>query len=118
HNYDDLIHMLDIIQILDILKEKKSFSINYKQDNKEFTINNIKFVGDMINITGNIDSPLDNDLKHYDHGYSLITDKGSNFLLSMEYGEGYISEQEKCIFIDLAALPYFTLIDETNYTIP
>lgn len=118
HNYDDLVHMLDIITILDVLDKKKSFHIQYGDSSRSFQIRDIQFIGDMMNIRGSIDLPLEKDIKYYAPTYNITTSGLDSFKISMEYKEGYISQEEKSIYIDLLDFQPFKLRDKTDYQLP
>ena len=118
HNYDDLMHMLDIIKILDILDEKKSLSINIQNQERKFKIDDIKLIGDMIDISGIITPSLEKDIKYYASNYSIITDSLNSFRISIEFKEGYITEEEKCIYIDLLDFPILSLRNNTQINLP
>ena len=118
HNYDDLAHMLDIMPILDVLEANKSFHIKSKSIIHSFLINNIEIRGDMINISGKIKIPLESDLRYYGTNYNAISKELNKFEFSMEINEGYITPEDKCIFIDTLNLPELDLKDETHYNLP
>lgn len=118
HNYDDLVHMLDIMIILDILDEKKSFYANPKNSSRKFTMDDIKIIGDMIYITGIIGSPLTRDIKHYGSNYNILTEQLDRFQVSLEFKEGYITEKDKCIYIDTLDFESLDLKGDTNYNLP
>ena len=118
HNYDDLVHMLDIIKILDVLDEKKSVTVEFKDFNRSFKIDDIYILGDMINIIGSIDLALEQDISYYSSNYSIATEKLNNFKISMEFKEGYISKEEKCVFIDLLDYPQLNLQDNIDRNLP
>lgn len=119
HNYDDLVHMLDIIGILDVLDEKKSFYIDIKGKNIKFNIDHIEIFGDMMNISGNIDTNLLNNIKHYGKNYSVLTNELNQFTTTIEFKSGYITKEEKCIYIDTSEFKDFKgLNDSTEFKLP
>lgn len=119
HNYDDLTHMLDIIMILDIIDDKKSFYLEIQNSSIKFLIENISISGDMITITGIIDKILDANIKHFDRNYSIITKDLNRFIISIEYNQGYVTKEKKCMYIDLSDLPIISeLKDSTEYNLP
>lgn len=119
HNYDDLAHMLDIIEILDVLDDKKSFYLDIKNTTIKFTIENIQISGDMININGNLDSLLENNIKYYSEDYSITTEDFNNFTISIEFKRGFITEEEQCIYIDISKIEGLENIeDATGYKLP
>lgn len=118
HNYDDLVHMLDIMVILDVLDEKRSFYVSSNDIYNKFTISNIEVTGDIITISGIIDDPLKKDIKYYGNNYDMLTDNLNNFTFSMEFKEGYITPEDKCMYLDNSDFPSFILKDNTGYSLP
>lgn len=119
HNYDDLVHMLDIIVILDILDEKKSIYINSIDKSTKLVIESIEKCGDILNISGILDNELKNNIKYYGEGYSVITKNFNNICLSIEFKEGFISKEQKCIYIDTNQIYDLQHIrDLTEYRLP
>ncbi|WMM23629.1 ribonuclease H-like domain-containing protein [Tissierella sp. MB52-C2] len=119
HNYDDLVHMLDIIVILDILDEKKSLYIDLIGKSTKLTIESINKSGDILNISGILDTKLKNNIKYYGEGYSIITEGFNKFNLSIEFKEGFISKEQKCIYIDTNYIyDLQNLRDLTEYKLP
>lgn len=114
HNYDDLVHMLDIMIILEVLDEKKSFNLG----SNRFTIENIQILGDIISFSGVTKLPLMKDIKFYGTNYDLFTNNLNTFTLSMEFKEGYITEKTKCIYIDSSDFPSINLRDTSGYNLP
>ena len=119
HNYDDLVHMLDIISILDVLDDKKSFIFNIKQENIKFTIDNIKLSGDMLNINGTVNNKLENNIKYYGNSHSVVSEDFCNFNIGIEFCKGYISQEKQCIYADLSDFHYLGNIeDASGYKLP
>lgn len=114
HNYDDLVHMLDIMIILDVLDEKKSFDLG----SNKFTIENIDIIGDILRFSGVIKNPLEKDIKFYGNSYDIFTNNLNTFTLSMEFKEGYITKENKCIYIDLLDFSTIKLRDNSGYNLP
>ena len=101
HNYDDLVHMLDIISIIDLIDNKKSFYIDFGGGNKEFSLEKIQVSQDILKIEGRIDPPLDHNLRYYDKNFNLLTEEKILFTLGLEFNLGLITREEKCKYIDL-----------------
>lgn len=119
HNYDDLVHMLDIIKIIDVLDDKKSFYIDIDNTTIKFAIEDIQINGDMVNISGNLASLLENNIKYYSENYSIITEDYNKFIVSIEFQRGYITEKEKCVYIDISKIEQLEkLKDTTGYKLP
>ncbi len=118
HNYDDLVHMLDILSILDLIDKKKSIHVELKNTFNKLKIINIETLGDMLFINGNIESPLKKDIKYYGNNYSLITNNLIDFKLSLETKEGYITKTNKCTFIDLLNFNNIEIKGHHTYNLP
>lgn len=118
HNYDDLVHMLDVLSILDVIDDKKSFYINFEKTSIKFKLETIDISQDMIIISGNIKSPLKSNIQYYEPNYSLTTNNLKKFNLSLEVKEAYISEDTKCIYIDLLDFKDLYLKNSINYNLP
>jgi uncharacterized protein YprB with RNaseH-like and TPR domain len=114
HNYDDLVHMLDIMIILDVLDGKKSFNLG----SNKFTIENIDIIGDILRLSGIIKIPLKKDIKFYGNSYDIFTNNLDRFTFSMEFKEGYITKEDKCIYIDLLDFPTISIKDNSGYNLP
>ena len=116
HNYDDLFYMINIIEILDIIDERKTFFIDYKDKKITLKITSIETVGDIFILKGYYIENLNIKLIHYDNNYSIIIDEDNQFELSMEYSTGLVSAEEKAIFVDKNKLALSNhIIDSTNY---
>lgn len=119
HNYDDLIHMLDIMVILDIIDDRKSFYLEIQNSSIKFLIEDIRISGDMITIIGILDKLLDTNIKHFDKNYSIVTEDLHKFIISIEYKQGYVTKEKKCMYINLSDLLIITgLKDSTEYNLP
>lgn len=118
HNYDDLVHMLDIIKILDVLDVKKSVSMEFQNSMRTFKIDEIEIAGDMIYLIGTIRIPLKQDIKYYGSNYNITTENLNNFKISLEFKEGYITREDKCIYIDLLDYPSLNLKNNSHNHLP
>ena len=119
HNYDDLVHMLDIMIILDIIDNKKSLYIQINNKSTKFSIEDISISGDMIIIVGIVDNLLDKNIKHFDKVYSIVTEDLYKFIISIEYKQGYVSKDKKAMYIDLLDIPIVSgITDLTEYNLP
>lgn len=119
HNYDDLIYMLDIIAILDIIDDKKSFYFETQKNTTKFTIGDIGTSGDMITVNGIIDNLLDNNIKHFGGNFSIITESFHKFVISIEYKQGYVSKEKRCMYIETSDFQNISgLKDSTEYNLP
>ncbi|MDR7857012.1 ribonuclease H-like domain-containing protein [Tissierella sp.] len=119
HNYDDLVHMLDIITILDIIDDKKTIILGSPSNVIKFSIDNIVTNGDLLNINGTISNPLDSNIKYFGENYNLITEDLNKFTISLEIKKGYISEKDKCRYIETNDFPNIDdLVDSSGYKLP
>lgn len=119
HNYDDLIHMLDILIILDIIDDKKSFYLSIQNNTVKSLILDIGVFGDMITIISVLDKSLDTNIKYFDRNYSVISEDLNKIVVTIEYKQGYVTKEKKCIYIDLSDfLNTKGLEDSTEYNLP
>lgn len=100
HNYDDLYYLPKVINILDIIEEKKTFMISSENHNISFIIDNIKIVNDYLTIRGTAKGKIINKVLYYDQNYKVSIDNTGRFEISIEIRKGLISPEEKCIFIN------------------
>ncbi|MFA5576856.1 MAG: ribonuclease H-like domain-containing protein [Tissierellaceae bacterium] len=105
HNFDDLVNMLDTISILDVLDEKKAFSLQFEGRERKFSISAIEGSGDTFLVSGDIEPKIQNNLKYYRDSYSLVTEGQSSFSLTLYYKTGFVSENEKGLYMDTADFP-------------
>lgn len=118
HNYDDLYYMINILEILDIIDQKKTFFIDYKDYKITLKITSIDTVGDIFILKGYYVEDLYMKLIHYDNNYSIIIDEKKQFELSLEYSTGLVSAEEKAIYVDKNKIALSNhIIDSTNYNV-
>ena len=117
HNYDDLFYMLDLFQILDILKTKKTIFLNINDHNLELVLEEIKLDGDFLVIKGNIHSESINKINYYDENYKLIIEDDKSYLITIEYKKGLIRPRVNCLFIYNKEFS-IDIIDQSDYTTP
>lgn len=120
HNRDDLFYMLDVIKILDIIYDKKTISLNTKDKIYNFTIDTIKMEKDTMHVRGSLDKDLKNNIKYFSNLFNIATDNYRLFEISAYISYGYISESEKCAYIDTLAYPSLILTPNSTskYNIP
>lgn len=99
HNYDDLYFLIDIIDILDIIREKKSFTI--RKDNRiiEFLISDTSESKDSLIFEGNVEG-LRQKLIYYDTSFNLLIEDTNKFKIIIYTNKGLITTDETCTFID------------------
>jgi len=119
HNYDDLYYMTDVLRILDIIKDKKSFSIDYDDNYIDLLIDSVNILGDQIIIKGKVEENKIIKLIHYDNNYKISFDNCYQFEVAIEYSVGLVSPTEKGFFIDKNKLALSSnIIDSTSYNLP
>ena len=99
HNYDDLYYLVDVIDILDIIRSKKSFIVNKANKPIEFLLSNIKQSKTSLIFQGDVEG-LKEKYIHYDTGFDLLIEDTSRFNLTVHTQKGLISPEETCLFID------------------
>lgn len=100
HNFDDLYYLIDIMEILDVIKEKKSFTIKKDDENIIFSIENILESKDTLTLEGNIEG-INENIIHYDSGFDLIIEEKDKFKINLYTSKGLISHHEVCTYIDI-----------------
>lgn len=118
HNYDDLIYMLDVISIIEVLDDKKSFYLDFQGSNIKFTIQDIEISGDLLSIEGKLDTRLKNNIKHFGNNLQLTTKDFNKFYLTIEFKRGYVSNNQIGSYLDLSNYPSLNLIDSNDYSLP
>ena len=118
HNYDDLVHMLDVMKILDVLREAKSFHIGAVDTNLIGTIDSISKKKDLIVINGAFNVILNQPLNYYGDGFTVLCNDAKNFSITLETTEGYLSEDLICNYIDSNNMKILSnLYDSSNYPV-
>lgn len=97
HNFDDLVHMLDIIKILDIIDEKKTIDLG----EISLLIKEVGLSEDKLNLKGIIKGNLDIDLVNYSNNFGFVTREQKYFDMYLETNKAYIDEDTICVFINL-----------------
>lgn len=119
HNYDDLAHMLDILQIIDVIDDKKTIILDSIDNAIKFVIDNIVLTGDIININGTINGSIESNIKYFSENYSLETEELNKFKISLEVQNSYISEKDKCRYIAINDFENIDLfVDSSGYKVP
>lgn len=110
HNSEDLCYMLDIIKILDILRDKKTFIVLDKKENYQFYIENINLKNNFLIVGGHINKNFHTSIMYYDINYSIkIEDK--LFSISIETNKALVSPDKIGYFVYLNR--YIKDIDKT-----
>ncbi len=100
HNHDDLYYLIDIIVILDMIKDKKSFNILCDKEELRFHIDDVKTIKDFLSISGSIDGNVSNKIIYYGDNYKILISPDRLFELSLEIKRGLITPEKKCLFIN------------------
>lgn len=118
HNYDDLVHMLDVISIIDVLDTRKSFNLDFDGSSIKFTFDDIQTTKELMIIEGKLDKKLSNNIKHFDKHFQLVTKDFDSFSFSIGFKRGYVSDNEIGSYIDTLNFPMLDINDSTNYSLP
>lgn len=119
HNYDDLYYMLDIIKIRDIINEKKTLRIPFKEFEMSLLLHDFNIKGDLFKLSGSITGNKKIKLIYFDNSYKISFMDDNSFELVLEIHKGLVEPNTLAFFIDknLLNLPK-DLIDSTNYIVP
>nr|WP_300006108.1 ribonuclease H-like domain-containing protein [Tissierella sp.] len=118
HNYDDLYYLIDIIDVLDIVKSKKSFTIPKKDGDIEFLISNIKETKNTLVFKGEIQG-LKEKFIYYDSSFDLFIDNMDEFKLTIQTSKGLVAPNTTCTFINKTDFNLSNLIKAShNYRLP
>lgn len=98
HNYDDLYFLIDIIDILSIIRKKKSFKITKNDRIIDFLISDIKESNDSLIFEGTIKG-LRQKFIYYDTSFNLLIEDTNKFKIIIYVNKGLITPNETCIFI-------------------
>lgn len=99
HNYEDLYYLLDIMSIIDIMDKKKTFSVNYNNQDNHFIIHKIERKKDYLFIKGDLVNTNMGSLVYYGDNFNISINQDNSFKISLEVKEAMITTNEKCIFI-------------------
>ena len=118
HNYDDLFYMLDIIQIIDIIDDKRSFMLEYEDSNALLFIEELSTIGDQLIVKGNVEDDKKINLIHYDSNYKIEFNKDNKFSITLDFNVGLVTPTEKGLFIDKNKIGLSNnIIDSTIYNL-
>lgn len=118
HNYDDLVYMLDIIQILDVIDDKKSIYLNFNSKNSKLTISDFQFSNDMLKVSIYTDIPFRKNIKYFSRDYSITSKNFIHLYLSIDIKYAYVSEDKICAYVDKNKYPNIITNKLTQYKIP
>lgn len=117
HNYDDLFYMLDLFKIIDILKHKKTISININNQILQLILEDIKSEGDFLIIQGIIESESTNKINYYGENYKVLIEEDNRYIITIEYKKGLLSPRVNCRFIYNHEFS-IDIVDESEHTTP
>lgn len=115
HNYDDLIHMLDIIQILDVIDNKKSIYLSLNNNYNKFTIEHLDFSNDILEISLKTSIPFKRNIVYFSKNYSISSKNLVNIKISIDINYAYIAKNKKCAYINVE--DYTNIINVHEYNI-
>ena len=101
HNFDDLVNMLDIMEIIDIIRKRKSLRLSSAGKDYDFYLASIDFLNDRLRISGQIRPDLELDLVNYGKNYGFRSHKKNEFQAYLELSRGYIAEGQVASFLNL-----------------
>ncbi len=113
HNFDDLYQMLNIIEIIKIINNKKTISL----ENKNIEILDYKIIKDHLYIEGSIYPSLKYNISDFNKYYSFKTYNLKIFKLKLNILEGYISDNTLAIVID-TRIYSLNINKSSKYNIP
>ena len=117
HNYDDLFYMLDLMKILDILKHKKTISLQITENPFNLILEDIKLEGDFLIIQGIIESEFYYKLNYYGDNYKIVTEEDNSYHITIEHKKGLLTPTINCLFIYNKDFS-LDIIDESEHSIP
>lgn len=124
HNYDDLYYLPSILQIIDIIKDKKTITfsnISLSEINSlELTINNLEIVNDIMTLSC-ITTPINIDpIIIYESNYNIKWNAIAGILkIQFQVKNSMLSTMDRCHFIDLYDFDMkLSIKDTTNFKLP
>ena len=99
HNYNDLYYLMEVLDILNILDSKKSFCINYKNNENFLYIESIYLSKDYLFIDGHIKGSNLDSIMYFADNYKVIINKDNSFEVSIEIIKGLVTPTKSCLFI-------------------
>lgn len=101
HNYDDLFHMLDIIEILNVIEDKKTLDVNLFKENYSLKLKDSILSGDTINIEYSVNKDFPMDIKSYNKDCNITTINKSALLLEIPLKKAYLDKNKLIFFLNL-----------------
>ena len=117
HNYDDLFYMLDLMKILDILKHKKTISLQITDKALDLILEDIKLEGDFLIIQGIIESKFYNKMNYYGDNYKIVSEEDNSYHIRIEHKKGLLTPTINCLFIYSKDFS-IDIIDESQHSTP
>lgn len=119
HNYEDLYYMIDILRIIDIINEKRTFKLNYNGNELSILIHDINISGDQLIVNGFATNDNTIQLIHYDTDFRYLIDRNGKFEFAIDCSQGLVSPTKKGFYIDKNKLALSKkIMDSTKYNLP
>lgn len=119
HNYDDLFYLLDILKVLPMIQNKKTFMISNRGYNISLLIETIKEEGNYLVIRGTWKGNIKNSILNYSTNYKILIKESNIFEISIEFNKGLVTPEEICLFIDQDLFNLKNnILDKTQYIVP
>ncbi|MGO1468966.1 MAG: ribonuclease H-like domain-containing protein [Tissierella sp.] len=99
HNFEDLYFLIDIMNILNIIKEKKSFKVKKDENILDFFITDIKESKDTMTFKGQLNG-IKEKFIHYDRNFNILIENKDKFEIIIYTNKGLVTPDKTCIFVD------------------
>ncbi len=118
HNFQDLYYLVDIMDILDIIKQKKSFEIVRKDEIIAFLLEDIEQSKASLVFKGRIKG-LDGKFIYYGNNFNLIIEDPNKFKITIYTKKALVSPEEIALYIDQNEFDLsFNINSNDTYNIP
>lgn len=124
HNYDDLYYLPYILEVLDIIDEKKSIYISStifdNENDLKIKIQDIDFTNNIMKVTCNTSSFKKDSYIKYGSYYNLDWNINKGLLnIEFQINEGLLSTEEKAFYLDLDNFEHkISITDCTSFKLP
>lgn len=98
HNYDDLYYLPPVLEILDVLEDKKTIRLKGRQE-VSFLIKDIALEKDFLTVSMEILGDLAYNIYFYDNNYKLFIRDNNILEFTFEVKKGLISPKDEALFI-------------------
>ena len=118
HNYEDLYFLIDIMDVLDVIRKKKSFEIKKDGKRVDFLVSDISDSKDSLVFKGHIKG-LKEKFIYYDTNFNVFIEEDKRFEIVIYTQKALVTPNENCIFIDKVDFNLSKDLKTThNYLIP